>query len=94
MADATITRRRFLIWASIAPAALAACASGSSEAEPRVGAYVGVVFPRRAPFRVRSELAADVVASRVGSSRTLDPSLPALPWWSVVLSVGAEWQVP
>jgi hypothetical protein len=69
-------------------------ASGSSKAEPRIGTYVGVVFPRLAPLRVRSELAADVVASRVGSPRSLDPALPALPWWSVALTVGAEWQVP
>jgi hypothetical protein len=69
-------------------------AKGSSKAEPRVGAYVGILFPRRSRFHVRSELSVDVVASRIGRSLSIDPALPALPWWSVLASVGAEWEVP
>lgn len=39
---------------------------GPSSAEPRVGAYAGVVFPRRSRLRVRSMLGADLAASRIG----------------------------
>jgi hypothetical protein len=69
-------------------------ASGSSRAEPRAGGYVGIVFPRRSSLRFRSELSGDVVASRIGRARIIDPALPALPWWSVTASIGAEWELP
>lgn len=65
-----------------------------STAEPLAGAYVGVVYPRRSPLRLRSELSAEAVASRIGRSLSLDPSLPSLPWWSASASIGVEWVVP
>jgi hypothetical protein len=68
-------------------------AGGSTRAEPRAGAYAGIVFPPRSRVRLRAELAADVVASRIGRSLTIDPALPALPWWSLMASIGAEWEV-
>lgn len=69
-------------------------ASGSTRAEPRAGAYAGIAFPARSSVRLRTELAADVVASRIGRSLAIDPALPALPWWSLTASIGAEWEVP
>jgi hypothetical protein len=67
---------------------------GPSAAEPLVGAYLALVYPRSSRLRVRPELAADVVATRVGHTYSIDPALPALPWWSASASIGIEWEVP
>jgi hypothetical protein len=67
---------------------------GATDAEPLLGLYVGVAWPRRSAVRLRSELSADLVASRLGRTLSIDPSLPALPWWSAAASVGVEWEVP
>ncbi len=69
-------------------------AGGGSAAEPLAGVYVGVVFPRRSPLRLRSELSAEAVASRIGRTLSIDPVLPSLPWWSASASVGIEWALP
>ena len=66
----------------------------ASTPEPLAGAYVGFVFPRRAAVRVRPELSVEAVASRVGRTLRLDPSLPSVPWWGASASIGLEWEVP
>lgn len=68
--------------------------SGQSGAEPTVGAYLGLVWPRRSELRARAELSADAVVARVDRPLTLDASLPSLPWWSTLLTIGMEWEVP
>jgi hypothetical protein len=69
-------------------------AFGPSQAEPRAGAYVGLVVPSHSRVRARPELSADVVATRIGHGLTIDNNLPALPWWGATASVGLEWEVP
>jgi hypothetical protein len=67
---------------------------GATSAEPLVGAYVAFVWPHRSSLRFRSELSGDAVASRLGKTLVMDPSLPALPWWSATTTLGVEWVVP
>jgi hypothetical protein len=63
---------------------------GLSQAEPLVAAYGGLVYPRRSPVRLRSELSAEVI----GRTTVIDPALPTLPWWSGSASLGVEWEMP
>jgi hypothetical protein len=75
-------------------AGLGTVSKANSSAEPIVGAYLGV---RSAPFsslRVRAELSADAVVSRLQRPSTLDASLPPLPWWSTMISGGVDWEMP
>lgn len=69
-------------------------AAGNSAAEPLLGTYLGLVYPRASQLRLRSELSGEVSALRVGRTLTLDAPLPPLPWWSALASVGLEWEVP
>jgi hypothetical protein len=69
-------------------------AGASSAAEPLLGAYVGAISAPRASLRVRADVSTDVVVSRLERPLTVDNSLPPLPWWSALLSVGVEWEVP
>jgi hypothetical protein len=58
-------------------------------AEARVGAYVGMAVPCRAPLRVRAQLQADAAA--IGpTQRTIAVDVPALPVWALGVQVGVE----
>ncbi len=63
-----------------------------SHAEGRAGAYVGVTWPRRDPWRLRAELAADFVAAGAlrddGPAGQAPPSIT--PAWALTLLVGVE----
>jgi hypothetical protein len=69
-------------------------ASGASAAEPLVGLYAGLAYPPTSPLRGRVAVGADVVVSRIGQQTSIDPALPALPWWSASAAVGVEWEAP
>jgi hypothetical protein len=66
----------------------------ASAAEPLVGAFAGIVYPRRSHVRIRSDLAGEIVPSHIGRTLGLDPALLPLSWWSASASVGVEWEVP
>jgi hypothetical protein len=66
---------------------------GATAAEPLVAAYVGVAYPRQSSIRFRPELSAEVVASRIGRTLTVDPALPPLPWWSGAATMALEWEL-
>jgi hypothetical protein len=67
-------------------------AGGASAAEPLVATYVGLVYPRGSSIRLRPELSAEIVASRIGHTLSIDPSLPALPWWNAAATLAIEWE--
>lgn len=67
-------------------------AGGASAAEPLVATYVGFVYPRTSAIRLRPELSAEIVASRIGRTLTIDPSLPPLPWWNGAATLAIEWE--
>ena len=63
-----------------------------SHAEGRAGAYLGVTWPRRDPWRLRADLAADFVAA--GAFRSDGPAgqpPPSItPAWAFTLLMGVE----
>jgi hypothetical protein len=62
-------------------------------AEARVGGYVGMAVPCRAPLRVRAQLHADAAA--IGpTQRTIADDVPALPTWALGVQVGVEGDAP
>jgi hypothetical protein len=67
-------------------------AGGASAAEPLAATYVGFIYPRGSSIRLRPELSAEIVASRIGRTLTIDPSLPALPWWNGAATLAIEWE--
>jgi hypothetical protein len=67
-------------------------AGGATAAEPLVATYVGFVYPRGSSIRLRPELSAEVVASRIGRTLSIDPALPPLPWWNGAATVAIEWE--
>jgi hypothetical protein len=69
-------------------------AAGISPAEPLLGVYASLLFPRRSPLRLRAELSSDVAVARLGRTLEIDPALPALPWSSVGTCLGMEGEIP
>jgi hypothetical protein len=67
-------------------------AGGASTAEPLAATYVGFVYPRGSSIRLRPELSAEIVASRIGRTLTIDPALPPLPWWNGAATLAIEWE--
>jgi hypothetical protein len=61
-----------------------------SRAEIRVGAYGGFVLPRRAAWRFRAELGAELVPHDVGASEDDRSRSPITPWWAASLVLGVE----
>jgi len=62
--------------------------------EGRLGAYVGVVLPRRARTRLRAGLGAEVSMTHLGSSETDADGTPLVPWLAILLSVAVEYGAP
>jgi hypothetical protein len=56
--------------------------------ETRLGAYVGVVVPRRSAVRFRADMAADIVPLDLGGASSAGGS--ASPWWATSLLLGIE----
>lgn len=54
---------------------------------PRAGGYIGAVFPKTAPVRVRTELAGELALS---GQTPKDPRLPEMPMWWSGLTIGVE----
>jgi hypothetical protein len=59
-------------------------------AEVRTGAYFGLVFPRRASARFRTELGAELVPHDLGGRISRSSAGPVTPWWAVSLLAGVE----
>jgi hypothetical protein len=66
----------------------------ATAAEPVLGAYVALVYPRASRLRLRTELSADAEVAHLGSALSLDANLPSLPWWGASASLGLEWGAP
>jgi hypothetical protein len=69
-----------------------ALAGGATKAEPLLATYVGLVYPRGSSIHLRPELSAEIVASRIGRTLSIDPSLPPLPWWNGAATLALEWE--
>ncbi len=76
------------------PPGASTSASSQSAAEPTAGPYLGILWPRGTVLRMRADLSLDAVVSRLGQPLSLDDSLPSLPWWSSMFTLGMEWEVP
>jgi hypothetical protein len=61
-----------------------------SRAEIRVGAYGGFVLPRRAAWRFRADLGAELVPHDIGAAENDRSRSPITPWWAASLMVGVE----
>lgn len=66
-------------------AALQNVESDRSDAEIRVGAGLGVVFPPEGALRLRADLVGDVVPQDIGGNGT-----PGTPWWAFAVMLGVE----
>jgi hypothetical protein len=61
----------------------------ATNAEGRVGAFIGMAAPARASLRVRAQLQADAAA--IGpTERAIAADVPALPAWALGIQVGVE----
>ena len=64
-----------------------------TRADARLGAYAGVLLPRRGIVRFRAEAAIDFVPI-TGQTLSASPDLPPLPTWGASLMLGAETNGP
>jgi hypothetical protein len=61
-----------------------------SRAEIRVGAYGGLVLPRRAAWRFRADLGTELVPHDIGAAEDDRSRSPITPWWAASLILGVE----
>lgn len=59
-------------------------------AEVRTGAYLGLVFPRLASTRFRTDLSAELVPQYARAADRRDDGTSFTPWWAIGWSVGIE----
>lgn len=60
------------------------------QAEARLGAYGGAVWPAKGTLGVRADLALEVVPYSIGRSESNANGTSSLPWWGLTSMVGIE----
>jgi hypothetical protein len=77
--------------AAVTETVRAANGSGrDTRAEPRLGAYTGLVLAKDRSVAVRTTLGLEVVPDAVGRSHRDGSARPLSPWWAVTWGLGAE----
>jgi hypothetical protein len=67
---------------------------GPKGGEVRVGAFLGMVFPRKAKMRYRADAAFELVPHNFGQSQMSASGDPIMPWWAVMLTFSLEFGGP
>jgi hypothetical protein len=77
--------------AAVTETARSSVGSGhDTRAEPRIGAYTGLVLSKVGSAALRTTLGLDVVPDAVGGSHRDGSARPLAPWWAVTWGLGGE----